>query len=52
MVFLVQLQRSAVAVNLDCPMRRQFTGPQSPKPGAPQVIWLFKKTLNSIFLIS
>lgn len=44
MVFPVHLQRSAVAAILDCPVRRQFTGPESLKPVAPQVIWLFQES--------
>ena len=45
MVFPVHLQRSAVAAILDCPVRHQFTGPESLKPVALQLIWLFQESL-------
>ena len=47
MVFPVHLQRSAVAAILDCPVRHQFTGPESLKPVALQLIWLFQESLRS-----
>lgn len=42
MVFPVHLQRSAVEAILDCPIWRMFTGPETLKPVALQLIWLFK----------
>ena len=43
MVFPVHLQRSAVAAILDCPVWRQYTGPETLKPVALQLIWLFQE---------
>jgi hypothetical protein len=48
MVFPVYLQRSAVAAILDCPVRHQFTGPESLKPVALQLIWLFQEARLSL----
>lgn len=45
MVFPVHLQRSAVAAILDCPVWRQYTGPETLKPVALQLIWLFQEPL-------
>jgi hypothetical protein len=50
MVFPVHLQRSAVAAILDCPVRHQFTGPESLKPVALQLIWLFQESLDTVQL--
>ena len=47
MVFPVHLQRSAVAAILDCPVWRQYTGPETLKPVALQLIWLFQEPLIS-----
>ena len=43
MVFPVHLQRSAVAAILDCPVWRQYTGPETLKPVALQLIGLFQE---------
>jgi hypothetical protein len=45
MVFPVHLQRSAVAAILDCHVWGQFSGPESLKPVALQLIWLFQESL-------
>ena len=45
MVFPVHLQRSAVAAILDCHVWGQFSGPESLKPVALQLIWFFQESL-------
>jgi hypothetical protein len=47
MVFPVHLQRSAVAAILDCHVWGQFSGPESLKPVALQLIWLFQESPSS-----
>ena len=47
MVFPVHLQRSAVAAILGCHVWGQFTGLESLKPVALQLIWLFQESLLS-----